>query len=251
MKMNPGAEPFFLCKNHSRVILFLHGFTASPSELYPTAQRIHEESDCDIQAILLPGHGTKPADLNETVWQDWFGAVEEEAGKLLNNYREVYTAGLSMGGLLAYHAGVNLPGVRGVVAINAPIFTQYPVLSALAPVMKKIVPYFTKGHRREKRLELQGRYEYSCYPVKAYTSLTDLRRRIIAEMEDLKVPLLVIQSLQDQAVNPESAAFIIKNSVNCISKLITLSHSGHIATMEGEQDIISHAIIEFTDKNRD
>lgn len=245
MEKSPGAQPFYLCKDSPRVILFLHGFTASPSELYPTARHIHEETDCDIQAILLPGHGSKPADLNKTVWQDWYGAVEEVAGKLLNSYEEVYTAGLSMGGLLAYHAGVNLPGVRGVVAINAPIFTQYPILSALAPLLKRAVPFFTKGHRREKSLELQGRFEYNCYPVQAYTSLIELRKIIIDEMQNLKIPLLIIQSLQDRAVNPQSAAYIMEKSTNCISRLITLPHSGHIATMDGEKELISRAIIEF------
>jgi carboxylesterase len=246
--VHPKAQPFFLEGKSNQALLFLHGFTASPSELLPTAEILHAISDCTVSAILLPGHGTTPADLNATGWPDWYRAVELEGKKLLREYQHVFVAGLSMGGLLSLHAGLHLPGLRGVVAINAPIFTQYRLLSALAPPMQYMVPYFTKGARKEDELARQGRFDYNCYPVRAYTSLTDLRNTIIKELNLLKVPTMLVQSLRDRAVRKGSVQYIKEQLSNSRVKMLVLPNSGHIATMEQEKDLLAQELAGFMSK---
>ena len=79
----------------------MHRFTASPSELLPTAEILHAISDCTVSAILLPGHGTTPADLNATGWADGTGG-RVGGKKLLSEYQHVFVAGLSMGVFCPY-----------------------------------------------------------------------------------------------------------------------------------------------------
>ncbi len=242
---NIKANPFFLQGNSDQALLFLHGFTASPSELLPTARLVHEADGCTVSGILLPGHGTNPADLNATTWQDWYEAVHSEGEKLLKEYRHVFVAGLSMGGLLSLRAGIHLSGLKGVAAINAPIFTQYRLLSALAPLIQHVMPYFTKGARKENELAREGRFDYNCYPVRAYTSLTELRNTIIGELETMELPALLVQSLQDRTVRRGSVEYIRRQLSNSPVKMVSLPNSGHIATMDKDRDILARELIDF------
>ncbi|KUG03833.1 putative esterase/lipase [hydrocarbon metagenome] len=244
-KVNPKAKPFYFKGKTDNALLFLHGFTASPSELLPTAELLHEINGCTVSGILLPGHGTHPADLNTTTWQDWYEAVQEEGEKLLERYPHVFVAGLSMGGLLSLHAGIHLQGLNGVVAINAPVFTQYRLLSAAAPLMQHMLPYFTKGARKDDELARKGRFDYNCYPVRAYTSLTQLRNTIIKELEELRLPSMLVQSLRDRAVRSGSVEYIKDHLPNSRVKMVTLPKSGHIATMDEEKNILVHELVEF------
>jgi carboxylesterase len=63
--------------NSSVGIIFVHGFTGSPISMRPWAEYFHERG-YSVSVPLLPGHGTKPGDLNQVKWQEWPAKVEEE-----------------------------------------------------------------------------------------------------------------------------------------------------------------------------
>ncbi len=247
--INPQAEPFFLPGSSELALLFLHGFTASPSEIYPVARLIHEQSNCTVSAILLPGHGSSPELLNNCSWLDWYGAVKTELDHLLARYTRVFVGGLSMGALLALNAGLKLEGLQGVVAINAPIFNRNPFLTTCAPLYGYLRPYYPKKNTQELYdLEEQGRFAYRVMPVKAFQSLMKLRAKIMQDVQQLKIPALIIQSLQDDSVHPRSGQFLFAKTRANGATLLELKSSRHIATMGAEKEDIAQAIIDFMNK---
>lgn len=242
----PKAEPFFLSGHTDTALLFIHGFTASPSEVYPTAKLIHEMSGHTVSGILLPGHGSSPRQLNNTNWKEWFKAVEKELEFLLGNYKRVFIAGLSMGALLALHAAEMKKELKAVVSINAPIYNNFPLLTFLAPFIKYLIPYFPKGTGSGiKKLKKEGRFAYKVTPVKAFLQMMSLRRQVILGLKNIGIPLLVIQSQHDESVNKKSAEFLLDRSCQEESCLLKLNSSGHIATMGVEKNIIAEKILEF------
>lgn len=246
----PQAEPFFLPGSSELALLLLHGFTASPSEVYPAARIIHEQSNCTVSAILLPGHGSSPQLLNKCSWLDWYGAVKTELGNLLPGYPRVFIGGLSMGALLALKAALDIEGLKGVVAINAPIFNKNPFLTACAPLYGYFKPYYPKKDIQElEQLEEQGRFAYRVMPVKAFQSLMDLRTNIVQDIQQLKIPALIIQSRQDESVNPRSGRFLFAKTRANGSVLLELESSRHIATMGPEKEQIARQIIDFMNKS--
>lgn len=245
-ELNPITQPFYMQGATNQALLFLHGFTASPSELYPAAELLHAANSCTISGILLPGHGTNPAELNKTGWQDWRSAAEKEIWRLLKEYEDVFIAGLSMGALLALYVGSRFKEIKGIVSINAPIFTQYPIITSLAPLIQKVIPYVSKvPNRKENPLELKGRFAYDCYPVKAYTSLMKLRKMVINELAQIRQPTLLLQSLRDKAVKRGSAQYLKDHMTSCRVELVSLPKSGHIATMEDEVELIVNELVAF------
>ncbi|MDD4802116.1 MAG: alpha/beta fold hydrolase [Syntrophomonas sp.] len=242
----PQAESFLLTGFGDTACLFIHGFTASPSEVYPLACLIHDMIGCTVSGPLLPGHGTNPFDLNRTKWQDWFARVDEEIDYLLKKHSRVFTAGLSMGGLLSLHAACKRSELRGAIAINTPIFTNSPWLTTLAPVMQYIKPYYPKKiDETYDELLKQGRFAYPVMPVKAYISMGKLRKAVMQEIAALNMPVLIFQSSRDEAVDRRSADFIKGNAIRAKVRLIELKESGHIATMSPDNVVIADEITGF------
>jgi carboxylesterase len=240
----PQAEPVFLRGDQDTALLFIHGFTASPSELLPTARLIHERCGCTVSLPLLPGHGSTPRFLNQTSWEQWYAAVEKELSFLVESYKRVFIGGLSMGALLALHAATLVPELKGAIAINAPIFNHSPILTAASPLIRCIKPFYPKKDRlRLRELEEQGRFAYDVIPVKAFQSVTRLRNLVMQEIDAIKPPVLLVQSLQDGSVHPRSAYYLQEKIAG--SRLLELPDSDHIATMGSEKDKLALTITEF------
>lgn len=245
-EIHPQAESFLLTGPTDTACLFIHGFTASPSEVHPVARLIFEKTGFTVSGPLLPGHGCTPREMNQTSWQDWFKRVEQEIDYLQRKHDRVFIAGLSMGGLLGLHAASRKVGLAGVIAINTPIFTKSPRLMALTPILRFLRPYYPKKmDRAAEELAAMGRFAYSVMPVKAFQSMHNLRETVIKEIPQLNLPILLFQSSQDESVDPRSASYIKDKAVKAPVTLIELTNSGHIATMGQEKLLIVEEMIKF------
>ena len=245
--INPQAASFLFTGHGDAACLFIHGFTASPSEVYPVARLVYEITGCTVSGPLLPGHGTSPQDMNQTGWQDWFARVEQEIDYLRRRHARVFVVGLSMGALLALHATGKRPDLKGVVAINTPIFTtSSPWLKAITPLMQYLRPYYSKEMDKDTgELQTQGRFAYPVMPIKAFISMGKLKKIVVQDLSKLNIPMLLFQSRQDKSVDIQSAKFIQDQAIQCQVRLIYLPESGHIATMGPEKNLIADEIAEF------
>ncbi|HOB11998.1 MAG TPA: alpha/beta fold hydrolase [Syntrophomonadaceae bacterium] len=243
--IHPQAEPFYIAGGSSKkAVLLIHGFTASPSEMYPLAETLREKLDCTVSGILLPGHGSHPRFLNRTTWKEWFNAVQGELEYLLGHYEQVYAVGLSMGGLLAIYAGLCMHHLCGVVSINAPIINRFQITN-LAPVLQWVCPYFPKPKRQKPYLQGKKRFAYDVYPLKALSSMLELRQLIKKEISKLNVPTLLIQSQQDETVASRSLEWLSERITQAPLAVMRLEKSGHIATMGPEQELLASRIAQF------
>jgi len=211
--------------------------------MYPLALAIREKMDSTVSGILLPGHGSHPGFLNRTTWQEWFKAVEGELAYLLEHFEQVYAVGLSMGGLLAMRAGICLPQLSGVVSINAPIINRFWVTN-LAPVLQRIFLHFPKPKRQRPYLQGKNRFAYHVYPLKALSSMLELQQLVKKEIAKLTVPILLIQSQQDESVHPRSLEWLSER-IKAPQHVMRLEKSGHIATMGPEQELLAGRVVQF------
>lgn len=242
------AAPFMITGKKQEALIFVHGFTASPSEILPTAVLLNELGDVTVKGVLLPGHGKQPEDLNRTGWLDWSQAVNSECLLLLEEYRRVFVAGLSMGGMLALYAGLQVKGLSGVISINAPFLVKDSRGIVWTRFLKYWRPYWPKDSI-DYQLRQAGRYALDCYPLKAMDSMWKLRKMLIKQMPALKLPVLAIQSLMDESVSPASADFIAQTCKKAPVRKVELPHSQHVATMGSEKEKIAAEILRFISNN--
>lgn len=234
------ARPFQFINNHETGLLFIHGFTASPSELLPTAQLLHEKG-IDVYGPLLPGHGTTVKQLEATTWQDWYRCVKENVTQLLPNYQRLFIAGLSMGGLLALLAAVEIAELAGVIAINAPIYYKNRFINQWS--IGFLRRFRTSWPKKEGNLA--GRFAYSGYPLQAFYSMQQLRKLVMMKIEEVSIPAMIVQSEQDEVIRAKSAAYVARALNIPINRMLVLSDSYHIATMGSEKDKLTEQMASF------
>ena len=229
-------------QSRTTAILFLHGFTATPSELEPTAQLLRQRG-FEVYTPLLPGHGNSPQELNRSNWKDWFDKVNETLDQINDQHERIIVTGLSMGGLLALLAAVRLAEkVDGVVAINAPIWALSFPMNCLWQ-FSFLLPPLPCSVKKAKLEALPGREAYDVYPVRALRSMLSLRKLVMRECSRISLPASIIQSRMDEQVSPRSGAWLVEKIIN--ADYTELYLAGHVATIGVEREKIVEAICQL------
>ncbi|MDH1262454.1 alpha/beta fold hydrolase [Pseudomonas sp. GD03944] len=101
----------------SRGILLVHGLGDSPwsfSDLGPSLAR----QGFLVRTLLLPGHGSKPADLLDTRIEQWRQLLREQAAVLAREVPNVYLGGFSTGANLVLDYAYEHPEVDGLLLFS-------------------------------------------------------------------------------------------------------------------------------------
>ena len=69
------ATPFDLVGEGHVGVVCVHGFTGTPYEMRYLGDRL-AGAGYHVHGLLLPGHGTRVEDLEQTRWTDWTASVE-------------------------------------------------------------------------------------------------------------------------------------------------------------------------------
>jgi carboxylesterase len=230
--------------------LLLHGFTGTPAEMRPLAERLAERG-YSVRAPLLPGHGTRPEDLAPTRWPDWFGAAEESWDELGRVAPVRSVAGLSMGALLALHLAHERPReVRAVAALAPALELANQRGAGLAlwlrrlprlPRRFEIVPKRNSGGAGKARLTPA----YDEIPLRALASMIDLQRVVAGELAGISAPVLLVEGGRDETVSLRSAAVIESRLGSPVKTRLRFANSGHILTEDVEVRAILDAVERF------
>ncbi len=225
-----GAEPFFLQGNHIGCVL-IHGLSSSPSEMRFLGEYLHSKGYTVI-APLLPGHGTKPEDMTNFSWKDWYQEVDRALTHIKSSCTKIYLMGLSLGGLLAIHGAANRMPVSGIVTMAPPIHIGNR-LCYTAPVLK----YFRKSVKKERSsIHDNSRVTYSEQVLHGVHELLKLRRKVKWELSRIKKPVLIVQSKDDKVSLPTGAQYLHDKIQSPLKILKWLGNSGHIVTMGTERE---------------
>jgi esterase/lipase len=130
-----------------RAILLVHGLGDSPFTFDEIARDLAKEGIL-VRTVLLPGCGTKPADMMKVTQEDWRRTVEEQAGLLRARSKSFWIGGYSMGGDLAIDYAARHPGeVKGLVLFS-PAAAVRSRLAALAVPASHVRDWITAPEER-------------------------------------------------------------------------------------------------------
>lgn len=249
-KTSQQVEPFFF-QGGKVGCLLVHGFSGSPSEMRQVGEELHK-SGYTVSGVLLAGHGKAPSDMKKTDWKDWYNSVERSYQELEAICEQIFLIGLSMGGLLCIHGAVNLKSskLKGIIPICAPIFLA-DKKSALAPIAQYFKGYYRKKvNKKDEALNADNqRFTYYEIPLNCLASLLKLIKTVKGELGQVKIPALVLQSRNDKVVVPKSGEYIYRTLGTSKKKLEWLEKSGHLATIDIQQEKLLRLIKRFIVKN--
>ncbi|NOZ19483.1 MAG: alpha/beta fold hydrolase [Planctomycetes bacterium] len=244
-----GAEPFFI-ERGPRACLLIHGFTSSPAEVRELGERL-AEAGFSVSCPLLPGHGTRPDDLETVTWRDWYHAVESEYLKLKQGHETVSVAGISMGAALALQlAREHHP--HKLVLLSPYYRVTYKWYYLLPPEAYVdagafLFRYVNKMGRLmlNDKTAWKNHIAYNHVPTKAIQNLMALGRAVADAPPEVRTPTLIIHARHDDAAAPEGAQAIHDALGSEEKRLVWLDNSNHIITLDYDKEIVNQAVLDF------
>ncbi len=199
----------------------VHGFTGSPYEMRPFAERLAARG-VHVDVPLLPGHGTSVEDMSRTSFPDWVAGAEAAYLGLTARHRRTFVLGFSMGGLIALMLA-SRHNVDGIVVVSAPLRIRDPrarFLPLIALVRKYEPPIppapplrpATPAGPSEMGSEERRTVSYSQKPVVCIQSLMRLMQAVRAETPRVHAPLLAIYGANDHTAPPEDGRWIVDHA---------------------------------------
>jgi carboxylesterase len=215
--------------------LLLHGFTASTAEVRPLGERLHA-AGFTVSAPLLPGHGTRPDDLNKVRWQDWFQTAESENLKLSQQCDDVWVAGESMGGLLCLLLAAKNPNINGLL-LFAPALAVRKMRAAY--VLQYVMKYLAKKNTKDGLL-WKG---YNVYPLKGVVELLRLQKAARKALSSVTQPTLAFFSEKDATVGLAASELMKAKLGSKELELVILKESPHVILLANEQEkVLEHTL---------
>jgi carboxylesterase len=260
--MTRPADPFALGDGPDACLL-LHGLTGSPAEMRPVGEAL---AAAGFRAVgpLLPGHGTRPEDLDVVTRGDLLSAARE--GLLsLAGARRVFLCGLSAGALLAIHlaarswAREGLPDLSAI-ALLAPAIEFAGMSWIFTNVIGRLpaLPWvFGKGGRDVQKplgVDEQGESadgSYGAVPMRWGGELRALSSEALKLAHRVRAPALLLHGALDRTVLPSGTKRLARQLASLEVELRILPRSGHVLPLDVEADDVCRTIVWFFEKQGD
>jgi carboxylesterase len=243
-----GAEPYAAdgTGETGRIgVLASHGFTGSPFSMRPWAQHL-ADNGYTVRLPRLPGHGTTWQDLNSTKWTDWYAEVRRSYAELDERCDTIVGCGLSMGAALMLRLAEETDAhakLAGLVLVNPAI--------AIMRKDAKFAKYLAWAVRSRpgigNDIKLAGVTEhgYDQTPLKAFVSMQQMWKLIIADLAKIEVPILYLHSTEDHVVDPLSGQLLHAGATNTTVTEVALENSYHVATLDHDAQLIFDQSVQF------
>jgi carboxylesterase len=222
--------------------LLVHGLTSTPQSMRGFGQYLAEHG-IDVEAVLLPGHGTTAEDLETTTWMDWYEAVEAGLRRLRPRCDRLFVCGQSMGGALALRAAAREP-VDGVLTLAGFVFLR-DWRVRLVPLLKHVVRWRKCIGNDIADPEARDEVCYERMSMRTVEQLILLGQAAKQDLPNVLVPALVVQSRIDHVVPPENADFIYDHIGSRERELLRLEHSYHVVSMDYDRDLVADRAVRF------
>ena len=228
------GEPFlFLPEERKELgVVLVHGFSASPAEVRPFAEKL-QTLGYPVMGVRLKGHGTSPWDLRERSWQDWLEPVREGYTILSSFSPRLCLVGFSTGGGLSLLLAADQPdNLAGVVAISAPMkFRDRNIIFVpLVHTANKLIRWVSSLEGIMPFRATQPEHPHINYrnkPVRGLYELRSMLDELGGRLADVQCPVTLIQGTEDPTVDPESAELIHKKLGTRKKKIVRVPATCH------------------------
>ena len=244
LEVMPGASAWSQFGVGAAGVLVVHGFTGNPGSMRELAVKC-AAAGFEVELPRLAGHGTTVEDMIPTRWSDWSSDTEAAYQLLRERVEKIVVVGLSMGGALTLWMAANHPELCGIVCINPaaqPLAAEMiaglqAVIDSGAETMPSIGSDIADPNTKEN--------SYDATPTRAAMSLfVDGMAENAKLYSQTKVPMLLINSVQDHVVAPEQGDYLVANYGGPIERVM-LEHSYHVATQDLDKEIVFAKTLEF------
>ena len=230
----------FLWEGGSIGVLLSHGYTATTAEVRPLARLLHARG-FTVAGPLLPGHGTKPTEMNRCHWEDWVAALDESYQQLSQHCTDVFVGGESMGGVLALVLATRHPEAAGILVYSPAVkIPRRPLL--MAYLARPFIPYVNKKGIQDLHPDWQG---YPVNPVAAIVRLHQMQRQLRSQIPKMRHPLLIVQGRHDTDIDVAGVERLYTIYPGSIKEFHWMEQSGHVVMLDSERVQVAEITAKF------
>ena len=179
-------------------ILLVHGLGDSPWTFVDVG-KVLAENGILARTVLLPGFGTKPADLIDVRVEDWRQVVAEQAAIMSAEVESFYLGGFSTGANLAIEYADRHPEVKGLLLFSPAIYLNFK-MDFLSPVIARVAEWpFTPP----PGMPTQSPMRYYWLPTNAFAQFYYTRASAadLLNKRPFKKPALLVLSENDSVLD--------------------------------------------------
>lgn len=179
------------------IAILIHGLSDTAFAMRDLAATFSKQC-FEARALLLPGHGTRPADLMAVDHRDWLSHVGAALKQARSDSSFVVVAGFSLGAALALTAAVQSPGdVDAVIGLSPAYRIRSNFLARQAQWIGVLRPWLDLGPREDFA-------RYGAMPTRGIASTMAVLGTLEAQIRrqgPLRTPWLVVQSEDDEVID--------------------------------------------------
>lgn len=203
-------KPAVTCSTENkRGILMVHGLSDTAYVMKDLAKKLNNQCIL-VRSLLLPGHGTRPKDLADIDYKDWIKAVDYGINSLKREVDKVYIAGFSLGGLLSANALFEHSDIRGAILIAPALGISKPMLTWNTTWLRHFKVWLDVDPNTQAA-------RYQSMPTNGIAQtylLAQYFNKRLKKSKKISTPILLIQSMEDAAIQPELNIDLFKRYMN-------------------------------------
>ena len=180
-------------------VLLLHGLGDSPWSFADIAKQLAEQGFL-VRTVLLPGHGTRPADMLGVSVDDWHRVVDEQMAILAKDVPQVMVGGFSTGANLALEYALDHDAVSGLLLFSPAFKSRAAGIDWVLPWLAPVKPWLRQPSDGQAQ---QTPVRYTNVPTNGfaqyYRSSASVRAKLAKKSFDK--PALLVVAEHDSVVN--------------------------------------------------
>ncbi|MGE8144895.1 alpha/beta hydrolase [Pseudomonas frederiksbergensis] len=262
--MGEGSAGFVLGSGEVAVVL-IHGLTGTPTELRRVAMGLAKAGHT-VYVPTLAGHCGGNADLQATVWRDWYESARNTFVGVRRKHEHVFVGGLSMGAVLSMYLAAEHPGqIEGLLLYSTTLrYDGWSInkLAFLTPLLMRIPfgvhlcsfeekpPYGIKNDRLRAIVERQMKEgESSAAGLLTMEGVTvrELHRlnAVVKKcMPSITTQALVLHSIEDDITSRWNADYVERKLGGPVVKVL-LDDCYHMITVDLQYRRVIELSVDF------
>ncbi|EKD69989.1 MAG: hypothetical protein ACD_46C00682G0001 [uncultured bacterium] len=221
------SNPILSGKRYKYGALLIHGLLDSPFSLRDIGNHLQNHGILS-RSILLPGHGTNPADLLHVSYHDWIQAVRYGVESLRKEVEHIYLIGYSTGATLSIYQAQHDNQIAGIILLSPAIRIKAPIDFVVA--WNRFSTWFMHN---KPWLYLGKEVDYVKYQSITFNAVNQVSQltktiRDILQQRSFLTPMYMVISREDETVSSHRAIDFFSSLRNSESKMLLYTSYDHL-----------------------